>query len=114
MPGLTRALFGSRRKETPTMPRPKPKPTHQTKPLGTLASDIASRIIQKKPGFPTWFDKLPKDLQDALDDVRQRYERGEITSQQKPFALAIAAEVADRGFPEPGTQAVLSWLRKKR
>jgi hypothetical protein len=90
-----------------------PKQTPQ-KPLGTLASDIAARIVQKRPGFPTWFEKLPKDLQDALDDVRRRYESGDISSQQRPFALAIAAEVADRGFPEPGLQAVLIWLRKKR
>lgn len=84
------------------------------KPLGTLASDIAAKIVEKRPGFPTWFDRLPADLQSGLRDVRRRWEAGEIESRKKPLAVAIAAEVAERGFPEPGVQAVLSWLSKKR
>lgn len=98
------------------MSRRKTKPVDPpvSKPLGTLASDIAARIVQKRPGFPTWFERLPPDLQAALAEVREQFLAGDISSQQRAFAVAVAAEVADRGHPEPGVQAVLTWLRKKR
>ncbi len=84
------------------------------KPLATLASDIAARIVEKRPGFPTWFERLPSDLQAALAGVRDQWHGGSLRVQQRALALAIAAEVADRGYPEPGVQAVIAWLRKKR
>lgn len=98
----------------PKKSKMEPTPHPHSKPLGTLASDIAARIVNKRPGFPTWFERLPAEMQTALDEVRERWQEGQIAGQQRAFAIALAAEVASRGFPEPGVQAVVAWIRKRR
>lgn len=77
-----------------------------------LLEAVVSKIVHPKPGFPTWFQRLPDDLRKELRELREQWLAGKIVSKQKPLAVAIAQVMEDRGHARPGEQAVLAWLRR--
>ena len=79
----------------------------------TLLDDVLSRVKTRRPGFLPWHERLPDDLRGELEALRQRWQAGQITSQKRSLAVAIAEVVADRGHPQPGEQAVVAWLSRK-
>lgn len=79
----------------------------------TLIDDVLSRVKVRKPGFSPWYERLPDDLRGELEGLRQRWHAGQISSQKRALAVAIAEVVADRGHTQPGEQAVLAWLSRK-
>ena len=79
----------------------------------TLLDDVLSRVKTKRPGFAPWYERLPDDLRVELDALRQQWHAGQIGSQKRSLAVAIAEVVAERGNPKPGEQAVIAWLSRK-
>ena len=79
----------------------------------TLLDDVLSRVKTKRPGFAPWYERLPDDLRVELDALRQQWHAGQIASQKRALAVAIAEVVADRGNTKPGEQAVIAWLSRK-
>jgi hypothetical protein len=74
---------------------------------------VLARVKTRRPGFIPWHERLPDDLQAELAAIRSRFHAGEIASQKRALAVAIAEVVAERGHPKPGEQAVLAWLNRK-
>ena len=85
---------------------PKAKPA-------SLLDDVLARVKTRRPGFTPWHERLPDELQAELAAIRERFHAGEIASQKRALATAIAEVVAERGNPRPGEQAVISWLNRK-
>jgi hypothetical protein len=78
----------------------------------SLLDDVLARASNGKPGFKTWFDRLPADAQAELSAVRESYNPN--THQTRAFALAIMEAAKERGWATGGVQAVIAWLRKRR
>jgi len=78
----------------------------------SLLDDVLAKASNNKPGFKTWFHRLPADAQAELDAVRQSYNPN--THQTRGFALAIMEAARERGWETGGIQAVIAWLRKRR
>jgi hypothetical protein len=83
------------------------------KAKSTLLDDVLARVKTKRPGFQPWNERLPDDLRGELAAIRERFHAGDIASQKRALATAIAEVVAERGHPKPGEQAVLGWLNRK-
>lgn len=84
------------------MAKSKPKP---------LVDDVLQRTQHVRPGFKSWFDKLPKDTQAELEAVRESFDPA--VHQKKAFAQAIVEAAKERGWATGGVQAVLAWLNRK-
>ncbi len=78
----------------------------------SLLDDVLARASNNRPGFRTWFERLPADAQAELDAVRQSFNHN--THQAKGFALAIMEAAQERGWETGGVQAVIAWLQKRR
>jgi hypothetical protein len=78
----------------------------------SLLDDVLSRASNNRPGFRTWFERLPADAQAELDAVRQSFNHN--THQTRAYALAIMEAAQERGWATGGVQAVIAWLRKRR
>jgi len=83
------------------------------KAKATLLDEVLARMKTKRPGFLPWHERLPDDLRAELAAIRERFHAGDIVSQKRALATAIAEVVEERGHPKPGEQAVLSWLNRK-
>ena len=78
----------------------------------SLLDDVLARASNNRPGFRTWFERLPADAQAELDAVREAYNPN--THQTRAYALAIMEAAKERGWETGGVQAVIAWLRKRR
>lgn len=85
-----------------------------TKVKTRLMDDVLSRVVNKRPGFARWIDRLPDDIRNELNEVREQYQSGCLQHQTRALATAVATVVAERGHPKPGIQAVLAWLKSDR
>lgn len=83
----------------------KAKPTN-------LLNDVLSRAANRRPGFPTWFERLPADVQTELEAVRQSFDHAK--HQKRAYAKAVIEAGRERGWEIGGTQAVIAWLERKR
>lgn len=79
-----------------------------------LMDEVLSRVVDKRPGFARWIDKLPADIRNELNELRACHHAGAVKHQISALAEAIAAAVAERGHPQPGKQAVIAWLKSDR
>jgi ABC-type transporter Mla subunit MlaD len=78
----------------------------------SLLDDVLARSSNNRPGFRTWFERLPADAQAELDAVREAYNPN--THQTRAYALAILEAAQERGWATGGVQAVIAWLKKQR
>lgn len=60
---------------------------------------------------PTWFDGLPRDLQEELQEVKDKYVAGGYACSQSVVIKAIRQHCAAAGKPT-GEDTVRRWLRK--
>ena len=78
----------------------------------SLLDDVLARSSNNRPGFRTWFERLPADAQAELSAVRESFNPN--THQTRGFALAIMEAAKERGWATGGIQAVIAWLKKQR
>jgi hypothetical protein len=78
----------------------------------SLLDDVLAKASNGKPGFKTWFDRLPADAQAELDAVREAFNPN--THQTRAYALAILEAAKERNWETGGVQAVIAWLKKQR
>ena len=78
----------------------------------SLLDDVLAKAANGKPGFKTWFERLPADAQAELDAVREAFNPN--THQTRAYALAIMEAAKERNWETGGVQAVIAWLRKRR
>lgn len=77
----------------------------------SLVDDVLARAHAAKPGFKTWFDRLPDDVRAELAAVKASFNPS--VHQKKAFARAIMEAAQERGWDTGGVQAVQAWLTKK-
>ena len=78
----------------------------------SLLDDVLARSSNNRPGFRTWYERLPADAQAELSAVREAFNPN--THQTRAYALAIMEAATERGWETGGVQAVIAWLRKRR
>ena len=84
---------------------PKAKPA-------SLLNDVLARTANRRPGFKTWFDRLPADAQAELDAVRQAFDPN--MHQKRAYCEAIMAAARERGWDTSGINGVIAWLNGNR
>ena len=77
----------------------------------SLLDDVLTRTARSKPGFKTWFDRLPPEAREELDQVRQAFDPR--IHQKKAYVIAIIAAAKERGWDIAGEQAVITWLNAR-
>lgn len=82
------------------------------KAKASLLDDVLSRTANRRPGFKTWFDRLPQDAQAELDAVRQAFDPN--VHQKRAYCEAIMAAARERGWDTAGVNGVIAWLNGKR
>lgn len=78
----------------------------------SLLDDVLAKASNGKPGFRTWFDRLPADAQSELSAVREAFNPN--THQTRAYALAILEAAKERNWETGGVQAVIAWLKRQR
>lgn len=77
----------------------------------SLVDDVLQRAQHVRPGFKSWFERLPEDARAELTAVRASFDP--MRHQKKAFARAIVEAANERGWETGGVQAVIAWLNKK-
>lgn len=78
----------------------------------SLVDDVLARATPGRPGFRTWFERLPEDARAELQAVRERFDP--TVHQKRAYALAVIEAVKERGWEISGIQGVIAWLDGKR
>jgi len=78
----------------------------------SLLDDVLSKAANRRPGFKTWFERLPPDAQAELDAVRQAFNPN--IHQKRAYCEAIMAAARTRGWETAGINAVIAWLNGRR
>lgn len=81
-------------------------------PKRSTLDDVLSRLSDGMPGPVTWFSRLPPDVQEELNAVRDAFDPQR--HQWRSYAKAIIAVAEERGWPVAGEQGVIRWLRAGR
>ena len=74
----------------------------------SLLDDVLSRALRNKPGFKTWFDRLPPEAQVQLLEVKKAFNPKE--HQKNAYASSIIESCRERGWQTAGRQGVIDWL----
>ena len=77
-----------------------------------LLADVQSRIVVRRAGYASWFDKLPPEAQAECLTVREAYRRGEIGNKTH-VARALIAAGRERGWSMSAEKQVATWLAKE-
>lgn len=77
----------------------------------SLVDDVLERVKGSKPGYTSWFDRLPSDAQEQMTQVRQKFDHS--VHQKRAFAKAIIEVAQEHGWPISGIQGVERWLEKR-
>jgi hypothetical protein len=78
----------------------------------TLLDEVLSHAANRRPGFKTWFERLPLDAQEELNAVRQAFDPN--VHQKRAYCEAIMAAARTRGWETAGINAVIAWLNGRR
>lgn len=76
-----------------------------------LLADVQARIVVRRAGYASWFDKLPPDSQAECLAVREAFRRGEIGTKAH-VARALIAAAKERGWSISAEKQVSQWLAR--
>ena len=77
-----------------------------------LLADVQARIVVRRAGYASWFDKLSPEAQAECLAVREAFRRGEIGTKTH-VARAMISAGRDRGWPMSAEKQVSIWLAKE-
>lgn len=77
-----------------------------------LVDEVAARAKNSRPGFSSWYDRLPAEARKELDEVRVAFDN--TVHQKTAYAQAIIDAATERGWKIGGVQVVVAWLNEKR
>jgi hypothetical protein len=78
-----------------------------------LMSLVESKIVERGPGFKSWFDCLEDDRKAELLKIRDRFREGGYGATTKSaIARAIIAAASEQGWKTSGLQGVIHWLNQ--
>lgn len=73
-----------------------------------LLDEVLGKIKASRPGFKSWFERLPADVQKELETVRASFNPA--LHKKRVFARAIIEVAKERGWETAGIQGVQDWL----
>lgn len=76
-----------------------------------LLSEVVANANAVRPGYQSWFEKLPPDAQVECLAVRDAFRRGEIGT-KSVVARALIAAAKARGWSISAEKQVSTWLAK--
>lgn len=76
-----------------------------------LLADVQARIVVRRAGYASWFDKLSPESQAECLAVREAFRRGEIGTKAH-VARALIAAAKERGWQISAEKQVSQWLTK--
>ena len=77
----------------------------------TLVEDVLANVKESRPGFASWFDRLPDDARAELEAARKAFDPTK--HQQTAYAKALIDAAQLRGWEISGIQGVIAWLKKR-
>lgn len=77
-----------------------------------LLDAVLARAQNNRPGFGTWYSRLPDNARAELDAVKAAFNPQQ--HQKRAYARAIIEACAARGWQTSGVQGVLAWLDGRR
>lgn len=78
----------------------------------TLADEVLSSVQTRRPGYCSWFDRLPPDAQRELETVALAFDPAR--HKWQAYARAVIDAANRRGWQTCGVQGVIAWLKKCR
>lgn len=79
----------------------------------SFIDSVESKIVTRRPGTKTWFEKLDSKSQAELNVVKKKFQSGKYGSKQlKSLCRAIIAAAKERGWGVNGIQSVETWLKR--
>ena len=81
------------------------------KTSASLADAVESAVQNQRPGYISWFHKLPAEAQEEFLEARRRFDHGR--HQKTAYARALIAEAKSRGWITAGESVITSWLGQK-
>jgi len=76
----------------------------------SLVDEVAAAACDSKPGFKTWFARLPPEAQAELLEVKAAFDHSRF--QKNSYATAVIRACKDRGWEVCGRQGVIDWLER--
>lgn len=83
------------------------------KKKSSLLDDVASAIVVKRHGNPTWIELLTPEQAAGFIAVRDNWVSGELRGSLRGVARAIIKVAEERGIPICGEQGVSQWLKRR-
>lgn len=77
----------------------------------SLVNEVLGLVRHSRPGFRTWFERLPQDAREELEAVRAAFDP--TTHQKRAYAHAIIAVSRERGWNVAGEKQVIAWLNAR-
>lgn len=77
-----------------------------------LLDDVLAKATNGRPGFGTWYSRLPAEARQELDAVRAAFDPQR--HQKRAYCRAIIEACRARGWETAGIQGVIAWLNGKR
>lgn len=78
---------------------------------GSLADAVESAVQNQRPGYSSWFDRLPPEAQAEFLEARRRFDHSR--HQKSSYARALIAEAKARGWLTAGEHVLTQWLGQK-
>jgi hypothetical protein len=80
----------------------------KTKAIGSLADAVETAVQNQRPGYTSWFHKLPAEAQAEFLEARRRFDH--TRHQKTAYARALIAEAKARGWTTAGESVLCMWL----
>lgn len=80
-------------------------------------ANIADQVLQaaanRGPGFIPWYQRLPEEDRQQLEELRARWLSGELLLHKRALARAIVQVCQQRGHHVAGIQGVEAWIGRR-
>ena len=76
----------------------------------SLVDEVAAAASDSRPGFKTWFARLPPEAQAELLEVKRQFDHTRF--QKNSYANAVIQACRARGWEVCGRQGVIDWLER--
>lgn len=81
---------------------------------GTLLELVTADVVNVIPQHASWFDAMPSDVRDDLEEIRRRLLSGVLGNVTKiGVARILHQRLRDAGHRAPAIKTLKEWLSKK-
>ena len=78
-----------------------------------LLDDVVQSLPSGRPGFAPWYERMPQEVREELEEIRRRFHAGELATRSNTLARVLSAKLAERNLVDIGAHTINRWLAKK-